>query len=148
MPPVPVGVPVAGPGSRAAVLRAIARLGFRRWYERRLIEGHAWLAACFLSMIIVAAGVELLGGRASTAEFLLDASVIAVGAGLGWLSWRRYAAIMRLAGLFGDQAVCPGCGRFGFRCEPVQSAGKDLLDVGCPRCGRRWQVGEGVDDPA
>lgn len=148
MSPVPFGFPGTRPGARAAVLRAIARLGFRRWYERKLIEGHAWLAACFLSMIIVAAGVELLVGRASTAESLLDVSVIAVGTALGWLSWRRYAAIMRLAGLLGDQAVCPGCGRFGFRCEPLQSAGKTLLDVGCPRCERRWQVGGGIDEQA
>ena len=24
---------------------SIGRLGFARWYERRLIEGHAWLSA-------------------------------------------------------------------------------------------------------
>jgi len=25
--------------------RSIARLGFRKWHERRLIEAHAWLVA-------------------------------------------------------------------------------------------------------
>ncbi|HWS75580.1 MAG TPA: hypothetical protein VN324_10615 [Quisquiliibacterium sp.] len=131
--------------SHAAMLRAVVRLGFRRWYERKLIEAHAWLAACFLSMVIVAAGIELLAGRASRADFLLDAAILVAGAALGWFSWKRYAALMRLAGLLSEQAVCPGCDRFGFRCDPVQSGEGRALDVNCSRCGHRWRVGEGVD---
>lgn len=134
-----------GSSSRAALLRAIARLGFRRWYERKLIEGHAWLAACFLSMVIVAAGVELLGSRGSASELLLDAAIVAAGALLGWFSWRRYAALMRLAAVMGEQAVCPGCERFGFRCDPLQAPDGRALAVHCARCGWHWQVGDGVD---
>ncbi|GAA4412327.1 hypothetical protein [Quisquiliibacterium transsilvanicum] len=134
-----------GSSSRVALLRAIARLGFRRWYERRLIEAHAWLAACFLSMVIVAAGVELLRLRGSAAELILDASLVAAGALLAWFAWRRYATGMYLAAMLGEQAVCPGCERFGFRCDPLQPPDGRALAVHCARCGRHWQVGDGVD---
>lgn len=132
-------------GARAALLRAVVRLGFRRWYERQLIAGHAWLAACFLSMVIVAAGVELLGSRETRAELVLDAAIVAAGGLTGWFAWRRYAHALRLAGLLGEQAVCPGCGRFGFRCDPQQARDGRCLLVHCSRCGSQWRFGEGVD---
>jgi hypothetical protein len=135
-------------GAHAALLRSVVRLGFRRWHERKLIEGHAWLAACFLSMVIVAAGVELLASRETSAERVLDAAIVAGGGLLGWLAWLRYAAAMRLAGLLGEQAVCPGCGRFGFRCDPVQARDGRALSVHCSRCGSRWRFGEGTDAEA
>ena len=31
----------------------IRQLGFRRWYERQLIESHAYFLTCFLCMIMV-----------------------------------------------------------------------------------------------
>ena len=31
----------------------IRKLGFRRWYERQLIESHAYFLTCFLCMIKV-----------------------------------------------------------------------------------------------
>ena len=34
--------------------RSIGKLGFRKWYERRLIEGHAWLISCFLCALGIA----------------------------------------------------------------------------------------------
>jgi len=35
--------------------------GFRHWYERQLIECHAWLVSCFLGMICAASGIEVSG---------------------------------------------------------------------------------------
>ena len=37
---------------------SIRRLGFARWYERRLIEGHAWFVSGFMCMIAIAASME------------------------------------------------------------------------------------------
>ena len=39
---------------------SIGRLGFARWYERRLIEGHAWFISGFACMVAIAAVVEEL----------------------------------------------------------------------------------------
>ncbi len=41
----------------------IGKLGFSRWYERELIEGHAWLITCFLCMLAIAACVESMSFR-------------------------------------------------------------------------------------
>ena len=42
---------------------SICRLGFARWYERRLIEGHAWFITGFFCMIAIAAFATLQRGR-------------------------------------------------------------------------------------
>jgi hypothetical protein len=44
---------------------SIGRLGFSRWYERRLIEAHAWFVSAFVCVILVAACMEDLSLRGS-----------------------------------------------------------------------------------
>jgi hypothetical protein len=36
----------------------IRKLGFRRWYERQLLESHACLVTCFLCTILLAVCLE------------------------------------------------------------------------------------------
>ena len=45
---------------------AIRRRGFRRWYERQLIEGHAYLVTGLLSLIMMAISIEMIDFRHST----------------------------------------------------------------------------------
>ena len=49
---------------------SIGRLGFARWYERRLIEGHAWFVSTFVCTILIAAVMEELTFRGSAARLL------------------------------------------------------------------------------
>ncbi len=44
------------------VAEYIHRHGFRRWYERQLIESHAYLALAFVALILLLSGIEVLGG--------------------------------------------------------------------------------------
>ncbi len=108
-------------------------------YERQLIESHAWLALCFISLVLVMAGLELLSMRDGLAEFLFDATLIGGAAMFGWFAWRRYARIMVVAEFIGDQAYCPACTHYGFRCDGAQHASAPL-SARCPKCGHRWQV--------
>ena len=32
---------------------SISRLGFSRWYERRLIEAHAWFISAFICVVAI-----------------------------------------------------------------------------------------------
>ena len=41
----------------------IAKHGFRRWYERELIEGHVYLVTCILSLMLIAACLEQIDWR-------------------------------------------------------------------------------------
>lgn len=115
----------------------IRRLGFRRWYERQLIESHLWLATCFVAMILVAAGLELLTLRDGIPEFAFDVSVIGGACLLGWVSWRRYAVVMLRAEAIGQQATCPACRHYGFRFAGVDGQGQRVRAT-CPKCERQW----------
>ena len=122
---------------------AIRKLGFRRWYERQLVVGHAWLAGCFLAIVLAAAGLELLTLGRGAAEFLFDASLIGGAFAFGWLAWRRYAARMRCAESIGEQAVCPACGHYGFRIDPAPAAAParpPAFAVRCPKCAHGWSI--------
>lgn len=117
----------------------IHRIGFRRWYERQLIHGHLWLAACFLAIVLCASGLELLSSRAGAGELVLDATLAAGGALLAWFAWRRYVALMTLAHGVSAQANCPACRRFGFVADPPPDRPR-TLSVRCARCAHRWSV--------
>ena len=120
-----------------SVPERIRRQGFRRWHERVLLVAHGWLAACFVSMVFVATGFELLSLGDGPAEFLFDALLIAAAAVVGWQAWRRYRAAMELAGRVSEQAACAGCQHYGFR---VADAQRGRLRAVCPRCSAQWWI--------
>ena len=73
---------------------SIRRLGFARWYERRLIEGHAWFISVFFCMIAIAACMEELNFRGSVARLLAYVTLVAASAAIGIYSLRRYQQIL------------------------------------------------------
>lgn len=115
-------------------------LGFRRWYERQLIESHVWFVTCFVALIIVAAGFELLDLQAGVRDFVFDGALIAGGLLLGWHSWRRYVRMMLVAEAIGRQASCGACQHYGFRCLGLE---RGRMRARCPKCGNQWLL----DDP-
>ena len=114
----------------------LARMGFRRWYERLLIESHLWLAGCFVCMIVVASGIELMADRHGAGKFLLDVLLILAGVVMAWVSWRRYARTMVAAEAIGGQAVCGHCKHYGFRLVP--SGHPQSATARCPKCAHQW----------
>ena len=132
-------------------LGKLGRLGFRRWYERQLIEAHLWFAACFAAIVVCAAAFELLLDRHSASETLLDALLVAVCAFGAWFAWRRYAKTMAFAETIGGQANCPRCQHHGFRllltstnsptmlADEYSSDGSSLV-ASCPKCASKWLV--------
>jgi hypothetical protein len=123
----------------SAPVEGIRRVGFRRWYERQLIESHAWLVACFLAIVLVAAGFELLTMERGPLDFAFDAALIGSGLLVCWIAWRRYARLMLVADFIGDQANCPSCAHYGFRFEGVERVPLTIL-ARCPKCGHGWPV--------
>ncbi|MGE0357016.1 MAG: hypothetical protein AB7P08_08885 [Burkholderiales bacterium] len=132
----------------------IRRLGFRKWYERQLIDCHLSLTTCFLSGITVAACLEEvrlaeIGWKPAT----LLAIVFAAGA-LGWYSWRRYITVLQRAEAYGARSSCPACKTYG-RFEIVASGAAtegpyhDPVDtplpypwlrVRCRKCATAWRL--------
>lgn len=135
---------------------SIRRLGFRKWYERQLIDCHLSLTTCFLCGIVVAAsleGVNLLefGWR----PFLL-LGLVFLAVAVGWYSWKRYIKVLERAERYGERSNCPECRAYA-RFE-VLNTGVDLfpgpmadslaplevawLRVRCRKCGAAWRMPE------
>ena len=127
--------------------RYIRERGFRRWYERQLIESHAWLVTALLAALMALAGVEALSVRESWLDSAWYGAVAALGTWLALQAFSRYRQNMLLAGFVCDQASCAGCGRYGFRVAGESPGGRPRrLQASCRRCGHRWQVRLEPDD--
>jgi hypothetical protein len=113
--------------------RSIGKLGFRKWYERRLIESHAWLITCFLCALGIAASLEGLSFRRPEALFTL---VFVFVAGLVcWHALKRYRIIMDEAERLGESAVCGSCNVYG----SFKVLGDyPKMKVRCRKCGNEW----------
>ena len=113
---------------------SIRRLGFARWYERRLIEGHAWFISVFFCMIAIAACVEELSFRGSVPRLLAYASLVAAAVAIGIYGMMRYQAILTEAELLGEHATCSACGAYA-RFQLISPS-----QVRCRRCENVWQL--------
>ena len=130
-----------------ASLDRIRTHGFRRWYERQLIECHAWLVSWFLGVIVLVSGLEVAGNNASR---LMGALLLLGGLAVTLYSWKRYHLLLEVAERLGEQAVCPGCQAYGkFRVEssgpaPLPDGGDPALENHgggvCRKCGAEWTI--------
>jgi phage FluMu protein Com len=129
----------------------IQRHGFRRWYERQLIESHAYLALGFVALITMLAGAEVLGDMKSSASYLSTLLMAAGGGLLVIVSWKRFNALLARAERFAGGAECPECKAWGkFRVlgqeaapddDPPEAGRPRWLRVRCTKCGGEWKIG-------
>ena len=113
---------------------SIDRLGFARWYERRLIEGHAWFISGFFCLIAIAACVEELSFRGSFVRLLAYVTIVTAAAAIGVYGFVRYQKILIEAENLGEHATCGACGAYArFRLiSPTQ--------VRCRKCDHEWRL--------
>jgi hypothetical protein len=113
---------------------SIRRLGFARWYERRLIEGHAWFASVFFCMIAIAACMEELSFRGSIARLLVYVTVVLAAAAIGIYGMIRYQKILAEAERLGEHATCRACGAYA-RFKLISPS-----QVRCRKCDNEWRL--------
>ena len=118
--------------------RSIGRLGFKRWYERRLIEAHAWLLTALLCAIYVEASLDGIGVKGHALVWLGTAAGMFVGGLIVWHSLRRYFAILTEAERFAGQSTCTACKTYA-RFEVLHERPK--MTVRCRKCGHEWSIG-------
>lgn len=124
--------------------RSIARLGFRRWYERQMIESHACLVTCFLCALLLAVCLESVlprgGALGSPGTLLLGFAAIV---GTIW-SWNHYHLVFTRAERYGSVANCPACGTYARfeveRANPSDRPDEPLLQVRCRQCRHGWTM--------
>lgn len=126
----------------------ISKLGFRRWYERQLIESHAYLVTGFLCLILIAASLEGFSLRdASASTFITLATMFAAGVvGLGAL--KRYIDVLQRAEHIAEHSVCTSCSTYGrltiLGASSEQPTADDVsaswMRVACRKCGHQWLI--------
>ena len=130
----------------------IRKFGFRKWYERQLIEGHLYLVTCFLGIIMVATSLELYGQRESCWGLVLALAIGLGGMAAAMVGWERYKRIMMVAEHIGNHATCSDCNAYArfdvvdagraLHQEPVDIADPNevWLKVHCRKCGHDWTI--------
>jgi hypothetical protein len=117
--------------------RTITRLGFMKWYERRLIEAHAWLVTALLCAIFVEASLETVSFKGHWALWLGTAGGIFVGGLIVWHGLRRYLAILREAEHFASQSTCASCKTYA-RFDVLGELAR--MPVRCRKCSHEWTI--------
>ncbi|HEY9239562.1 MAG TPA: hypothetical protein VIP10_12040 [Burkholderiaceae bacterium] len=119
---------------------AIRRAGFRKWYERQLLQGHAHMVLLLLCTIAMLGAAEAFGTRgpeASPVSMLLCAAVSAV---IGVWALRRYLYLLNHAEYMANQAVCRQCTTYAKWDVVGEESQGASLQVCCRRCGHRWRI--------
>ena len=134
----------------------IQRHGFRRWYERQLIDSHLSFVTCFLCGIVVASCLSELQVRAAGWKTIALLAAVFGATLLGWQSWRRYITVLQRAEVYGNRSTCPACkayARFEIVATGPAAEGPHLdpparplpypwLRVQCRKCGATWRMPE------
>ena len=128
----------------------ITKLGFSRWYERTLIESHAFLVTALLGAILMFTGVELfLQHEGLWTRVAIAAVAMLLGSLIAVASLQRYIRMLTLAISLGERATCPGCNTYAkfdilatgrIRSEGADRPGSLWMKVKCRKCGSDWRV--------
>ncbi len=119
----------------------IRKHGFRKWYERELLQSHAHMVLAFVCLIVVFAAFELLSEHRNVPG---NIAAIVIGTGVGAWAVRRYMKLLTSAEAVANQADCPDCGtyaRFTLVREVPATAEVDTeVEVSCRQCQRLWRI--------
>ena len=69
--------------------RGIRKHGFRKWYERELMAGHAYMVLALLALLGGLGALELYTGHPPGSKPLVNLMSMLLCAGIGWWSVRR-----------------------------------------------------------
>lgn len=133
------------------VVDDIRKRGFRRWYERQLMESFAYFVTAFLALILLGAGMEWMVQDHRWTIWLVAVSLAAASALLCYVGWRRFTVLLGRAELFAESATCAQCGAWGkfavISAEtesddvPVEAGRPHWIRVKCSKCGHDWRLG-------
>jgi hypothetical protein len=127
----------------ARLAEGVAKVGFRKWYERELLSSHAHMILAFLSLIALIAAMEAFRD-ASMIDKLANVMYVVVSSIVGLWALRRYVFLLMRAEVIANQANCPGCGEYGRFTVVGETSGGDETQVCCRKCSRRWVIDSGA----
>jgi hypothetical protein len=118
----------------------VRKRGFRKWYERELLQGHAHLVLTFFCLIGLFAAFEALGKNRDWLDQAVDLLAIAACSLIGLWALRRYLYFLHHAEAAANQADCPACKTYGrFQVDTVDEQQLAMV-VQCRKCEHRWTI--------
>ena len=118
----------------------IRKHGFRKWYERELLQSHAHLVLTFFCAIGLFAAFEALGRFRSISDQLTDIVAILVCTAIGIWALRRYLHLLMHAEVTANQADCPACKAYGRFKLASEDDADGSVQVCCNKCQHRWTI--------
>jgi hypothetical protein len=116
---------------------SIGKLGFKRWYERQLIESHVWLITSFLCALAIAASLEAMTFR-ELPKAAITLTFVFVAALVCWQGLQRYRIIMDQAERLGEASTCGNCQTYA-RFQVIEEHPR--FNVRCRKCSHEWTMG-------
>ncbi len=122
-------------------VKTIRRVGFRRWYERELLQSHANLVLLLLSTLGLLGAFEVYTAHVPVFDQLQVIAAALVSAVVGAYSLRRYLYLLNHAEFVANQAACASCGTYGrFELVGEHAPADTTMRVRCRHCGNGWRI--------
>jgi hypothetical protein len=130
----------------------IRKIGFRRWYERQLIESHLYLVTSFLCLVTVLACFEGFSLRMPAWETVMRLVAMLAGAAICVWTLRRYLAMLNFAVRTAERSRCEKCAAYSAlelsgapTYRPAMPGGDEEgapppVGVRCRKCGHEWTI--------
>lgn len=118
----------------------IRKHGFRKWYERELLRGHAHLGLVIFCTLGLMMALEASSRFSSLADQLIDIAAVVLCTGAGLWALRRYLYLLMRAEAIANQADCPRCKAYGRLDLAGPAPDAAAVSVRCRACAQEWDI--------
>ena len=123
-----------------SAVKSIRRLGFRKWYERELLQSHANLVLLLLASLGLLGAAEAYSAKAPLLDQLQIVAAALASAVIGVFALRRYLYLLNHAEFVANQADCPHCGTYARWDLLGEQAQEGRVKVRCRQCSHEWHI--------
>jgi len=118
----------------------IRKHGFRKWYERELMQSHLHMLLLLLCTIGLLGAFEVFSRSAPLADQVSVVISVLLCVGIGVWSLRRYLYLLMHAEEVAHQAVCAQCQTYGRLAVLRDDGPEQRVSVRCKHCGHDWPI--------
>lgn len=118
----------------------IRKVGFRKWYERELLQSHMHMALTFMCTVGIFAAFEAATKFHTWVDQLIDIAAALICGGVGVWALRRYLWLLTHAESVAHQATCSQCGTYGLLKLVQPETHSDAMAVRCKKCAHEWHI--------
>lgn len=118
----------------------IRKHGFRKWYERELMQSHLHMLLLLFCTIGLLGAFEVFSRSAPLADQMSVVMSVLLCVAIGVWSLRRYLYLLMHAEEVANQAVCAQCQAYGRLAVLHEDSAAQRVSVRCKQCGHDWPI--------